>query len=133
MNQSYNPRDFCLTTYDRVNHSPTQMKYTFSKANRFPPVRQVSHVGAAYDIPGTNVARAAGMGFGVSEVFRGKRGKCHTNSLSLFSDGCPRCLLRVVFVFSDRQLCFDDGVYIRFTVAGQVQSWVVLWGPVIER
>ena len=73
-------------TYDKVNHSPTQMKYTFSKANRFPPVRQVSDMGANYDIPGTNGTRAAGMGFGISEVFKGKRGKFIVFCLEIFSD-----------------------------------------------
>ena len=104
---SSNQRDFCLMTYDKINHSPTQMKYSFSKANRFPPVRQVSDVGANYDIPGTNGSRAAGMGFGISEVFKGKRGKLCT------------------FFFLTK-LCSHVCCARRFSITRQVQSRIVL-------
>ena len=35
VNQS-NQKHFVLTTYDKVNPSTSQAKYTFSKAERFP-------------------------------------------------------------------------------------------------
>lgn len=36
---SSNQKAFALTTFDRVNYSPSQAKYTFSRAERFPTIK----------------------------------------------------------------------------------------------
>ena len=60
---SSDQRDYRLTTYDRVNHSPAQAKYTFSKANRFPTIKNICPV-TSYNIPGALGQRAASFGYG---------------------------------------------------------------------
>ncbi len=71
---SSNQKNYALTTYDKVNHSPAQAKYTFSKAERFPRIKPNCAVGS-YDIPGALSTRAASMGYGVKEVFPGNKSK----------------------------------------------------------
>ena len=71
---SSNQKHFMLTTYDKINVSPSQAKYTFSKANRFPTIKTGCPV-TSYDIPGALDKRAAGMGYGIKDVFRGSTSK----------------------------------------------------------
>ena len=71
---SSNQKKYALTTYDKVNSSPTQAKFAFSKAERFPKIKANCAV-STYDIPGALSTRAAGMGFGKQNVFDGKSGK----------------------------------------------------------
>ena len=48
MNRSVQ-KGYVLTTYDRVNTSPTQQKFTFGKADRFPAVRKPECPVVSYD------------------------------------------------------------------------------------
>ena len=60
---SSNQKNYVLSTYDKVNVSPSQAKYTFSKAERFPRIKANCAVNS-YDIPGALSTRAAGIGYG---------------------------------------------------------------------
>lgn len=69
-----NRKPFVLSTYDKVNFSPSQAKYSFSKANRFPTIRANNPIGA-YDMPGQLHNRATGFGIGSKELVMQIRGK----------------------------------------------------------
>ena len=71
---SSNQRNFSLTTYDKTNTSPSQAKFTFSKANRFPKIKKNCPV-SCYDMPGTFSARAASLGYGKKRTFNDNRSK----------------------------------------------------------
>ena len=73
---SSNQKAFNLTTFDKVNYSSTQSKFTFSKAERFPTIKANNPV-SCYDIPTTKSTRAAGMGYGATTNFSGRSSKCH--------------------------------------------------------
>ena len=61
---SSNQRAFVLTTYDKVKQgSPTNAKYTFSKASRFPNISRNCPVGS-YDNSGVLSRRATTLGYG---------------------------------------------------------------------
>ena len=70
-----NQKDFVLTTYDKINVSSAQPKFTFSKAERFPSIKKNCPV-TSYDIPGMLSTRAAAMGYGMKTDFSGKNRKC---------------------------------------------------------
>ena len=72
-----NHKDFVLTTYDKINVSTAQSKFTFSKADRFPQIKSNCAV-TTYDIPNTISKRAAAMGYGTKTDFSGKSRKCLT-------------------------------------------------------
>lgn len=71
---SSNQKAFALTTYDRVNVSPSQAKYTFSKADRFPSIKKSCPV-SCYDIPHAFSTRAASLGYGTKQVFNDTKSK----------------------------------------------------------
>jgi hypothetical protein len=65
---SSNQKSFTLTTFDKINSAPSQAKYTFGKANRFPSLKTSNDV-SSYDIPSGISTRKAGMGIGDRETF----------------------------------------------------------------
>lgn len=69
-----NRRDFVLSTYDRINQSSSQQKYTFSKANRFPEIKTGCLMGS-YDQPSQLSKRAASIGYGQKKTFEGRNSK----------------------------------------------------------
>ena len=71
---SSNQKMFALATYDKVNYSPSQAKFTFSKATRFPSVKGTNDVGA-YDLGSTISSRKSGLGYGQKRAFIEKKGK----------------------------------------------------------
>lgn len=79
-----NQKDFVLTTYDKINVSTGQPKFTFSKADRFPKIKTNCPV-TSYDMPGQLSNRSAAMGYGMKMDFSGKNRK----SLSLLFASDP--------------------------------------------
>lgn len=73
---SSNKRAFVLSTYDKVNFSPSQAKFSFGKANRFPNIRSNNPV-SAYDLPDKFNKRATGFGIGSKDLVMQIRGKCN--------------------------------------------------------
>ena len=117
-------RSFTLTTFDRVNQSPSQSKYTFSKADRFPTIKANNEVGA-YSIPSTISSRAASLGYGKKEIFKETRSKYKyatpANERNLDSPSPDKYNMKSVFDFKDnmpqqsafgkvrRTFCFGAG------------------------
>ena len=65
-----------LTTFETVINSPSKLKYSFAKGDRFPSVRKTYHGQIGYTLPTTKKSRAAG--FGIGERFKQKSmGKFH--------------------------------------------------------
>ena len=52
-----------LQSFDKVNYSPSQHKFTFGKGDRFSTPKPISQV-IGYNLPSTLNKRGAGMGFG---------------------------------------------------------------------
>ena len=83
-----NHKDFVLTTYDKINVSSAQSKFTFSKADRFPQIKTNCAV-TTYDIPNTISTRAAAMGYGTKTDFGGKSRKFLTVRLIYWTSRYP--------------------------------------------
>jgi hypothetical protein len=50
--------------YENANFSPSKMKFSFPKANRFPKLQSLIHDKVSYDIPTTRHTRSTSFGFG---------------------------------------------------------------------
>lgn len=60
---SYGTGPIKLTTYDTLNTSPANSKWSFGHDNRFPKVKKTIDK-ISYDIPTTKTKRSAGFGIG---------------------------------------------------------------------
>lgn len=109
-----NQKAFVLTTYDKTNHSPSQAKYTFGRASRFPSIQEKCPV-TGYDLPTTKSPRAAGFGYGNKEIFKAQIRNTNSpspdryNLASKFDPKDPDSLKFVAFGKSKKSYCFGAG------------------------
>ena len=56
-----------------VNHvenaSPTKFMYSFSRAERFPPLKRTGKSDTFYNLPSVRMTRTAGIGYGTKSDF----------------------------------------------------------------
>ena len=61
---------YTLTSYEKVNFSSAQQKYSFGKADRFPNIKNFSPPVTGYDNSSSLNKKGAGIGYGDKNIFK---------------------------------------------------------------